>query len=107
MTTNAQTIAALTQAKELLQAQCDDADGPTLSQINTSIHKLSGEIGALEAAALDNANYVPATDPFKQATADAQDFVGTLNQLKDAFGDVAAVAGALDTVVKLITKGAL
>jgi hypothetical protein len=107
MTTNADAIAALVQSKQTLQSQCDSASGSTLTQLVSSIHNISGEIGALEAAALDNAAYVPATDPFNQATADAQGFLTTLNHLKTAFAALGTVAKALDSVINLIKKLAL
>jgi hypothetical protein len=104
MTTNADAIAALVKSKATLQAQCDDASGDTLAQLVSTIHNITSEIGALETAALNDANYIPATDPFKSATADAQSFLATINNLKTAFADVGVVASALDTVVNLVTK---
>ena len=104
MITNAQAIGALVQSKAALQAQCDGSSGKALDQLNATIHNISSEIGALEAAALNNANYVPATDAFKTVTADAKSFLTTLNRLKEIFGAIGSVAKALDTVVNLITK---
>jgi hypothetical protein len=104
MTTNADAITALVKSKAALQAQCDAASGDTLKQLISTIHNISGEIGALEAAALNNANYVPATDPFKSATADAKSFLTTLNNLKTLFAAAGAVACALDSIINLITK---
>ena len=104
MTTNAEAIAALVQSKTTLQAQCDDASGDTLAKLMASIHALTSEIGALEAAALSNATYVPATDAFNKATQDAKAFLATLNNLKATFAAAASVASALDTVINLISK---
>jgi hypothetical protein len=104
MTTNAQAVAALIQTKAALQAQCDGSSGETLAQLLTAIHTISSEIGALEAAALNNANYVPGTDAFKKATADAKSFLAALNSLKQKFAAVGSVAKSLDSVVNLITK---
>lgn len=104
MTTEAAAIAALVDSKSVLQAQCDAASGNTLMQLVGAIQTISGEIGALEAAALNNANYIPATDPFKIATADAKDFLATLNSLKTAFATAASVASALDSVINVVTK---
>jgi hypothetical protein len=104
MTTNAQAVAALVQSKAALQVQCDASSGQTLAQLVTTIHNISSEIGALEMAALNNANYVPATDAFKNATADAKSFLGTLNSLKQKFAAVGSVAKAIDSVVNLTTK---
>jgi hypothetical protein len=104
MTTNAQAVAALAQSKTALQAQCDASSGQTLTQLIATIHNISSEIGAIEQAALNNANYVPATDAFKSATADAKSFLDTLNSLKQKFAAVGSVAKALDSVVNLITK---
>jgi hypothetical protein len=104
MTTNAQAIAALAQSKAALQAQCDASSDQTLAQLIATIHNISSEIGALEQAALNNANYVPTTDAFKSATADAKSFLDTLNSLKQKFAAVGSVAKALDSVVNLITK---
>src|ERR1700722_707463 len=107
MTTNADAIAALVDSKTKLQAQTDAASGDTLRQLISTIHNISSEVGALEAAALNNANYVPATDAFKSATADAKSFLTTLNNLKTTFAEAGAIASALDTVIKLITTLAL
>src|SRR5580658_7116340 len=105
MTTNAQAVAALVQSKAALQAQCDASSGETLlAQLIATIHNISSEIGALEQAALNSANYVPATDAFKSATADAKSFLNTLNSLKQKFGAAGSVAKALDSIVNLITK---
>jgi hypothetical protein len=104
MTTNAQAVAALVQSKAALQAQCDASSGQTLAHLLTTIHNISSEIGALETAALNNANYIPATDAFKKATADAKSFLVTLNSLKQKFAAVGLLAKALDSVVNLITK---
>jgi len=87
-----------------LQDQCDASSGQALAQLTTSIHNIWSEIGALEAAALDDADYAPATDVFKKATADAQAFLKTLNKLKQKFAAIGTVAKALDSVVSLITK---
>lgn len=104
MTTNADAIAALVKSKAALQAQCDAASDDTLKQLINGIHNISDEIGALEAAALNNADYVPVTDPFKSATADAKSFLATLNRLKTVFAAVGSVASALDSIINLITK---
>jgi hypothetical protein len=104
MTTNAQAVAALVQSKAALQAQCDASSGQTLAHLVTTIHNISSEIGALETAALNNANYAPATDAFKKASGDAKNFLGTLNSLRQKFAALGSVAKALDSVVNLITK---
>jgi hypothetical protein len=104
MTTNADAIAALVDSKTKLQAQTDAASGDTLRQLISAIHNISSEVGALEMAALDNANYLPATDAFKSATADAKSFLTTLNNLKAAFAEAGTIASALDKVISLITK---
>jgi hypothetical protein len=104
MTTEAGAIAALVDSKSVLQAQCDAASSDTLAQLIGAIQTISGEIGALEAAALNNANYVPATDAFKSATADAKAFLVTLNRLKTVFAAAGSVASALDSVINLVTK---
>lgn len=104
MTTNAQAITALAQSKAALQAQCDASSGQALDQLNAAIHNISSEIGALETAALNSANYIPATDVFKSATADAKSFLATLSTLQKQFAAVGSVAKALDSVVNLITK---
>ena len=104
MTTNADAITALAKSKAALQGQCDTADGDTLNKLETAIHNISSEIGELETSALSSAPYVPATDAFKQATADAKGFLATLSSLKAAFATAVSVAGALDSVINLITK---
>jgi hypothetical protein len=104
MTTNADAIAALVDSKTKLQAQTDAASGDTLLQLISTLHNISSEVGALEAATLNSATYVPGTDAFKNATADAKSFLTTLNNLKAAFAEAGAIASALDTVINLITK---
>lgn len=47
---------------------------------------------------MNDADHVPATDASKSATADAMSFLTTLNNLKTAFADEAAVASVLDSV---------
>jgi hypothetical protein len=107
MSTIADIIPALVKSKSALQDQCDAADGEALTKLTAAIHRLSAEIGAYEAQALSTAPYVPATDPFKADTAEAQDFLKTLDNLKGYFSDAIEVASALDTVIKVIAKGAL
>lgn len=104
MITNAEAIAALVKSKTVLQAKADAASGKTLDQLVDTIHNISSEIGALEAATLNNADYVPATDQFKSVTAEAKDFLATLDTLKKVFAAAGTVAKALDTVINLITK---
>ena len=106
-TTNGDAIAALEESKAKLQEQCAGADKDTLNQLMTANHNISSEIGAKVLEALNNAPYIPATDAFKSVTADAQDFLDTLNKLKTVFGAIGTVASAIDTVVKLITTHAL
>lgn len=107
MTTNADAIQALVESKAELQKQCDGADDDTLNKLITTIHNISSEIGALETAALNDAAYIPATDAFKSETEDAKSFLATLNNLKTAFGAIAQVASALDSLTNLIIKHAL
>jgi hypothetical protein len=104
MTTQSDAIIVLANAKTALQAQCDAADGATLNKLISTIHNISSEIDALASAALNNADYVPATNPFKRTTDEAKIFLTTLNQLKSRFSDISAVANALDSVTKLVTK---
>lgn len=104
MTTNADAIAALVSSKRTLQGQCDAASVDTLRQLTGSIDVISSEIGALAASALNNAAYVPATNPFKKTTNEAQAFLAVLSKLKATFGAAGAVASALDSVINLVTK---
>lgn len=103
MATNAEVITRLEDAKDSLQAQCNEASGARVLQLMTAVHQIADEIGQLEAQALDNSPYVPQTNPFKKQTDDAKAFLATLNSLKSAFAAAAAVAGAIDSVIKIIT----
>jgi len=107
MTTNAQAIAALVQSKAALQAQCDASSGQMLADLTATIHNISSEVGAIEKTALSNADYVPATTIFKNATDDAKSFLEKLRSLKQKFDALGSVAKALDSIVNLITKHAL
>jgi hypothetical protein len=107
MSTNAEVITALENAKTVLQGQVDAANGATLNQLTDSIDYVSDEILAIEAKALANSTYVPATDAFKANTDEAKAFVADINQLKTNFDTAVTVAGVLDQVVGLITKVAL
>ncbi|MEO6801244.1 MAG: hypothetical protein ABI178_15000 [Rhodanobacter sp.] len=104
MTTNADAIAALVKAKATLQAQCDAASVSTLKRLTSSINSISSEIGALAAAALNNAIYVPVTDSFRKVTDDAKVFLATLNKLKTTFANASEVVGVLDSVINLVTR---
>jgi hypothetical protein len=109
MTTNAEAVAALVTAKAALQGECNNTATGTdvFNNLTSAIHAISAEIGALEAATLTSAAYVPATDLFKQATANAKSFVASLNRLRSVFDGIHKVAGALDSVISLITKHSL
>jgi hypothetical protein len=70
----------------------------------TVVHQLSDEIGSIEALALNDAVYVPQSDCFKEQTADAQAFLQNLESIKSAFATANEIAGAVDTVVGIISK---
>lgn len=102
MTTNAAAIAALVNAKAVLESRCNGASEDALKLLCDSINSISAEIGALEVNALKSASYLPATDAFKIVTASAGDFLKKLNKLRSEFDGVIKVAAALDSVINLV-----
>lgn len=104
MATNSEVIAELEETKTTLQQQRDNASGQMVLELTTAINNIAGEIGSIESAALANAPYVPRTDLFKKATDDGKEFLDSLKKLKTAFKDSIAVARALDSVIKVISK---
>ena len=95
-------FAILKISKKVLEDQCAAYSGKALLNLLTSIQHIADEVGALEASTLANAAYVPQTDPFKAATADAQTFVATLNSIKAAFAALGTVAQAIDKILTYI-----
>ena len=102
MPTNSDAVAQLEGAKKQLEDQTAAASGATLLQLLTAIQHIADEVGAIEALNLDNAAYVPQSNSFQAATADAQAFVATLNHLKAMFAGVGQVAQAADTLLAMI-----
>jgi len=102
MPTSGDAIRDLEDSKKTLEDQCGTASGQTIPKLLTSVQHIADEIGALEASTLATAPYVPQTDPFKQATADARAFVAALNSLKAAFATLGPVAQAIDKLLSYI-----
>jgi hypothetical protein len=67
----------------------------TISNINDEIDELFSNPSA-------NALYVPQTDPFRAETDTGRQFIGTLNDIKSAFGTVATVVSVVEDVLKVI-----
>ena len=102
MATNAEVIMLLENAQDALQKQCNNASGARVMQLITIIHQLADEIDAIEVNFLNNASYVPTTDPFKKITADGQAFLATLNSIKNIFSTVIDVVTTLTSVIQLV-----
>jgi formate-dependent phosphoribosylglycinamide formyltransferase (GAR transformylase) len=102
--TNHDIIMQLEGAKTALQKERIGASGDHERKLTEAINNIADEIDAIEAAALADAAYVPKTDPFKQATADGQAFLKTLNDIRTAVGIAIEAAKAADTVINIISK---
>lgn len=102
MPTSGNAIRDLEDSKKALEDQCAAASEATLLKLLMSIQHIADEVGGLETSMLTTAAYVPQTDAFKAATADAQAFVAALNSLKAAFAALGTVALAIDKVLTYI-----
>lgn len=102
MATNQDAIHQLIASKATFEAQVDaGAAGENLTNLMDAISAIEAEVGQLVLQALA-ASYVPQTDAFKAATADAQGFVTTLNKIKTALGVLGQVASAVAGVLKFV-----
>ena len=104
MSSNSDVTAVLQNALQTLSGQLQQTqDQAKIDALSDTIDAISDELAATEAKNLGNANYVPSTDAFKQATADGKAFVTSLNNLKNIVAGAATVAGVADQIIKLIT----
>jgi len=105
MSSNADAVKALEQAKRSLKTQLESiSDQERADRLHDAIECISDEVSAVEAKNLANSTYVPCTDSFQKATKDGKAFIAELKNLQNIFSTVEAVARAIDQVLKLVGK---
>jgi len=97
-------INQLTKARNALAAHTANLSPNAGQYLWTAIDDINDEIDQQMANGLANADYIPQSDPFKSATAQGQQFLGTLNDIKSFFGGAQDVLNAVTSVVGLILK---
>ena len=102
MPMSADAIRDLEDSKKALEDQCAAASGAVLLKLLISIQYIAAEVGALEESMLATAVYVPQTEPFKAATADARAFVASLMSVKEAFAAFGTVVLAIDKILTYV-----
>ena len=70
----------------------------------TKIEQISDEIMSHAVEMLNDAPYVPITDPFKEETVKGKAFIAELKDLRAAFDKIVSVAGAIDSIIKIVSK---
>jgi hypothetical protein len=100
MPASSEAVADLEAASDAISAQL--ISNPGNADLINAQYNIQAEIDAIETNLLNNAPYVPQTDPFKAVTAQAKGFVTTLTNIKTAFKAAAGLAGLIDKVIGYI-----
>ena len=104
MPTCTQTIDTLIASRDALAKATDSMSADDAQPLQDLIDDLNTEIDALTAAELGDADYVPQTDPFNEATAQGQAFIERLNALKSTLSAIDRVVGAATTILGVVTR---